>query len=244
MVSGKYSALSGALAREQSMRNVAANLSNVNTTGFKKDRLSFGALLKGATQASEAQGVNYARIRTITPDFSQGSMIITGRKLDVAIEGRGFFKVQKNNEIYYTRAGKLMLDENGMVKTEGGMNLLGAGNEPLQIDTALGKDIFIAQNGSIAVNGTQIDSKIQVFAIGDTSKLIKAGNSLFKLMEGTDQPMEDYRVIQENLETSNVSMMEEMTAMIDNHRAFEANTKLLENYRRINDKQDELGSIG
>ena len=56
--------------------------------------------------------------------------------------------------------------------------------------------------------------------------------------------MEDYRVIQENLETSNVNMMEEMTAMIDNHRAFEANTKLLENYPRISDKQDELGSIG
>ena len=56
--------------------------------------------------------------------------------------------------------------------------------------------------------------------------------------------MEDYRVIQGNLETSNVNMMEEMTAMIANQRAFEAHTKVLESYSKLNEKQDELGSIG
>ena len=54
------------------MRNVAANLANVNTTGFKKDRISFAAILKGAKQDSEAQGINYARIRKITPISARG----------------------------------------------------------------------------------------------------------------------------------------------------------------------------
>ena len=70
MVSGKYSALSGGVAREQALSNIAANLANVNTTGFKKDRLSFAAMLKGAKQTGQTQGINYARIRTIGADFT------------------------------------------------------------------------------------------------------------------------------------------------------------------------------
>jgi len=243
MVSGKYSALSGALAREQAMNNIASNLANVSSTGFKKDRLSFAALLQGAKQTGETRGINHARIRTISADFSQGGMETTGRPLDVAIDGPGFFKVQKGEEIFYTRAGRLMLDSNGMVKTEDGFTVLGAGNSPLQIDTSLGKDIVIAESGEISVNGEQT-GQIQVFSVEDQNQLVKTGNALYKLTEGADQPLAEYRVIQGNLETSNVNMMEEMTAMIASQRAFEAHTKVIESYSRLSDKQDELGSIG
>lgn len=244
MVSGKYSALSGAVAREQALSNIASNLANVNTTGFKKDRLSFAAMLQGAKQTSDTRGINYARIRTIGADFSQGGMQTTGRALDVAIDGPGFFKVQKDNETFYTRAGRLMLDNNGMVKTEDGFAVLGAGNTPLQIDTALGKDIVIAESGEISVNGADSGSRMQVFAIEDQKQLVKTGNSLYKLAEGDDQPLAEYRVVQGNLETSNVNMMEEMTAMIAMQRAFEAHTKVIESYSKIGQKQDELGSVG
>ncbi|WP_319588671.1 flagellar basal-body rod protein FlgF [uncultured Desulfobulbus sp.] len=244
MVSGKYSALSGAVAREQAMSNLAANLANVNTTGFKKDRISFSAMLKGAKQTSETQGINYARIRKIGADFSQGGMQTTGRNLDVAIDGPGFLKVMKNDEIFYTRAGRLMLDSNGMVKTEDGFTVLGAGDTPLQIDTSLGKDIVIAESGEIAVNGTLAGSQVQVFSIKDQDKLVKVGHSLYKLAEGDAQPLTDYRVIQGNLEASNVNMMEEMTSMIATQRAFEAHTKVIESYSQLSQKQDELGSIG
>jgi fagellar hook-basal body proteins len=111
MGSGKYSALSGAVAREQAMSNVAANLANVSTTGFKKDRISFAAILRGAQQASDARGINFARIRKIGVDFSQGGMQPTDRPLDVAIDGPGFFKVRKGGETFYTRSGRLMLDD-------------------------------------------------------------------------------------------------------------------------------------
>jgi flagellar basal-body rod protein FlgF len=245
MVSGKYSALSGAVAKEQAMGNVASNLANVNTTGFKKDRISFAAILRGISQTNDAQGINYSRIRKIGTDFSQGGLQPTGSPLDVAIDGEGFFKVQKNNEIFYTRAGHLMLDETGMLKTQDGLNVLGASDDPLQIDTTAGKNIVIAENGSISINGTAASGKIQVFSVEDQGKLTKAGNSLYKLEAGTAaQPLETYRVLQGNLETSNVNMMDEMTAMISNQRAFEAHHKVLESYSRISDKQDELGSIG
>lgn len=244
MVSGKYSALSGAVAREQAMSNVAANLANVSTTGFKKDRISFAAMLKGAKQASDTKGINFARIRKIGADFSQGGMETTGRSLDVAIDGPGFFKVMKNNETFYTRAGRLMVDSNGMVKTEDGFTVLGDGDAPLQIDTTLGKDIAIAESGEISVGGTLAGSRIQVFSVEDQDKLTKVGNSLYTLSEGTAQPLADYRVLQGNLETSNVNMMEEMTAMIDHQRAFEAHIKVVESYSTLGQKLDELGSIG
>ncbi|ADW18389.1 flagellar hook-basal body protein [Desulfobulbus propionicus DSM 2032] len=243
MGSGKYSALSGAVAREQAMSNVAANLANVSTTGFKKDRISFAAILRGAQQASDARGINFARIRKIGVDFSQGGMQPTDRPLDVAIDGPGFFKVRKGGETFYTRSGRLMLDDNGMVKTEDGLNVLGAGNEPLQIDTALGKDIVIAESGDISVAGTLTGNRIQVFAVPDQDKLKKAGNALYALEEGGDQPLADYRVLQGSLETSNVNMIEEMTAMVDTQRTFEAHLKALESYSKLGEKQDELGSV-
>lgn len=226
------------------MNNVAANLANVSTTGFKKDRVSFAAILRGTAQTAEASGLNYSRIRKIGVDFSQGGMQTTDRPLDVAIDGEGFLKVQKGQETFYTRAGRLMIDDNGMLKTEDGLNVLGAGNEPLQIDTAQGKDIVIAENGEISVNGAAVGSRIPVFSVENQDKLVKAGNSLYKLEEGGDQPLTDYRLLQGNLETSNVNMMEEMTAMISNQRSFEAHNKLIESYSKLSEKQDELGSVG
>lgn len=244
MGSGKYSALSGAVAREQAIGNIAANLANVNTTGYKKDRVGFAAILQGAQQAVDARGINYTRIREIGTDFTQGGMRTTGRSLDIAIDGEGFFKVQRNNEIFYTRSGHLMLDENGLLKTSEGLTVLGEGNQPLQLDPALGANIHIDEVGTISVNGIAADGRLQLFAVNDPQELIKTGTSLYRLEEGAgDQPMEVFRVIQGNLETSNVNMMEEMTTMIATQRAFEAHLKALEAYSKLSEKQDELGSV-
>lgn len=244
MGSGKYGALSGAVAREQAMSNIASNLANISTTGFKKDRISFAAILRGTQQAENASGINYSRIRKISTDFSQGGMQTTERPLDVAIDGEGFFKVQKGQETYYTRSGRFMLDENGFLKTGDGANVLGAGNDPLQIDTTQGKDIYIAENGDISVNGKVIGVQVGVFTVDDTQQLTKVGDSRYRLQQGGDRPMTNARTLQGNLETSNINMIEEMTAMIATQRAFEANTKVLESYSNLGEKLDELGTVG
>ncbi len=227
------------------MDNIAANLANVNSTGFKKNRISFASILRGAKQTEETRGINYARIRKIGTDFSQGGMIPTARPLDVAIDGQGFFKVRQNNEIYYTRAGHFMVDENGMVKTAEGLNVLSTGNEPLQLETNGAKGILIDDSGNISINGTLADGRLQVFSVSDQDKLIHTAGTLFKLDQGaTDQPMETFRVVQGSLESSNVNMMEEMVSMITAQRAFDAHHKVLESYSKLSDKLDELGSLG
>jgi flagellar basal-body rod protein FlgF/flagellar basal-body rod protein FlgG len=244
MVSGKYSAVSGAVAREQALSNLAANLANLSSPGFKKDRISFAAMLQGAKQTGQTEGVNYARVRTITPDLSQGAMETTGRPLDVAIDGPGFFKVQKNNETFYTRAGSLQLDANGLVTTSEGLTVLGASDAPVQIDTTQGQHIAIAETGDIAVDGSTTGARLQIYGVDDPNKLIKVGKTLYRLNGGSDLPANESRVLQGYLESANVNMMEEMTAMIAAQRAFEAHTKVIESYSRIGEKQDELGSVG
>ncbi|MBM9616498.1 flagellar basal-body rod protein FlgF [Desulfobulbus rhabdoformis] len=244
MGSGKYSALSGAIAREQAMSNVAANLANISTTGFKKNRISFESVLKGTQQTGNANGKNLARIRTISTDFSAGGMQTTDRPLDVAIDGEGFFKVEKGGEQYYTRSGRFMLDANGFLKTEDGASVLGTANDPLQVDTTQGKDIHISETGEISVNGVNAGVQIGVFSVNDPQQLVKVGDSLFTLKQGGDQVAVGARVLQGNLETANINMVEEMTAMIATQRAFEANTKVLESYSTIGQKLDELGTVG
>ena len=245
MGSGKYSALSGAVAREQAMANIAANLANVTTTGFKKDRVSFAAVLRSARQVEAARGINHTRVQRIGTDFSQGGLQETGRPLDLAIEGEGFFKVRRGGEFFYTRAGHLQLDADGMVKTAEGLNLVDGGNQPLQLDTVTARDLVIAEDGRISINGEMTDAQIQVVAFADPKLLVKAGDTLYRAGEGAvERPAENTRVLQGSLETANVNMMEEMTAMVRTQRAFEAHHKALESYSKLGEKLDELGSLG
>ena len=245
MGSGKYSALSGAVAREQAMANIAANLANVTTTGFKRDRASFASVLRGASQIEAGRGINHTRIQQIASDFSQGGLQETGRPLDLAIDGEGFFKVRRGGEVFYTRAGHLQIDENGMVKTSEGLNLVDGANQPLQLDTTTAREIVIAESGEISVDGEVSDGRIQVVTVNDPKRLVKAGTTLYRGGEGvTDQPLETGRVIQGSLETANVNMMEEMAAMVRTQRSFEVHHKAIESYSKLGEKLDELGTLG
>jgi flagellar basal-body rod protein FlgF len=245
MVSGKYSALSGALAKEQALNNIANNLANVNTTGFKRDRVSFESVLRGINQRGAAKGINYARIGAIGPDLSPGALRVTDRELDVAIEGEGFFKIQRANDTLYTRSGQFTLDEDGMLKTQDGSNVLGIGNQAIQFDPLAGNHITIGPDGQISIDGQATGSQLQVFTIQDPQQLEKVGDSMFRLKQGAnDQPAADSRILQGSLETSNVNMMEEMVAMINGQRLFEAHHKALQSYSALGEKLDELGTVG
>lgn len=245
MVSGKYSALSGAVSREQAMANITNNLANVNSSGFKKNRISFEALLRGGQQVSESGGINYNRIRKIGIDLSQGPLRQTGRPLDVAISGEGFFKVRRGNELLYTRNGNFYTDSNGMLKTSQGFNVLNESNTPIQLFDVEGKKIHIDESGSITLDSTPSGEKIQVFLVADPEKLSKAGDSLLRLAPGVAAlPTNDSPVIQKSLEGSNVNMVEEMVLMIDTQRKFDAFLKVQKSYSTLGEKQSELGTVG
>ncbi len=162
MVSGKYSALAGAISREQAIANLSNNLANVNTTGFKKSNISFEAVLSGTTQDNAAKGVNYDRIGKNYTDFSPGPLRSTGNPLDLAIEGEGFFKVLGPDGILYTRRGDLVINQEGLLTTSNGLPVLADGNAPITIpDTDVSK-IVVRDDGTIHTigpRGFQIGSR-------------------------------------------------------------------------------------
>ncbi|MCP5029129.1 MAG: flagellar hook protein FlgE [Actinomycetia bacterium] len=138
MIRSMYAAVSGLRAHQNMMDVVGNNISNVNTTGFKRSRIIFQDILSQTLQgASEPQsgfgGTNPmqiglgTRVAAITPSLSQGALQRTGRPLDVAIEGDGFFVVSQAGERLFTRAGAFFVDESGSVVTAAGGRIQGWG---------------------------------------------------------------------------------------------------------------------
>ncbi|WP_456388238.1 flagellar basal-body rod protein FlgF [Desulfolithobacter sp.] len=242
MVSGKYSALSGAVAREQAMSTISNNLANVSTSGFRKDRVSFESLLRGRQQVNEAKGINFTRIRKIGTDFTPGPMRQTDNPLDLAIDGKGFFMVQDQTTSYLTRQGHFIVDQDGFIKTPAGHNLLDDGGGPVQISGYSGKSIIIDNNGNISVDGT-VESRVQIYTVDDPDQLKKAGHSLFTFDGAIPVPDPESRVVQGHLELSNVNMMEEMVLMINTLRKYEAYHKAMKSYSKLGEKQSELGTV-
>ena len=249
MVSGKYSALAGAISREQSIANISANLANVSTNGYKKAMISFESILKGAQQTNEAKGINYNRIRSNYTDFTPGAMRQTEAPLDLAISGDGFFKVLGPNGVHYTRRGDFAINQDGLLTTSNGLPVLDdAGSEITIPDTETSK-IAVGDDGTIYLldrdaNREEV-ARVAVVEIEDKSQLKRETDTTFSLENGvTDRESESYRVIQGHLELSNVNMAAEMARMIDSNRTFETYHKVLKSYSTISEQQQELGTVG
>lgn len=248
MVSGKYSALAGAVAREQAIANISNNLANVSTAGYKKSRVSFESLLRGEKQILNAKGINYSRIKENFSDFSPGPINPTENPLDVAIRGDGFFKVQGPNGILYTRNGNLKLDSGGRLLNTEGMPVLDDGNGEITLPSSELSKIIIDSSGTISImssDGIATEAgQLAVVSVDDPLSLKREANTLFSLKEGGNEiPAEETTVSQGSLEVSNVNMTEEMALMINSNRTFQTYHKVLESYKALGEKQDELGTV-
>ena len=249
MVSGKYSALAGAISREQRMANISSNLANINTIGYKKNSMVFESLLTGEKQRTQSKGINYSRIRDNFTDFSEGPVRETSNPLDVAIHGDGFFKVQAPDGIRYTRRGDFHVDSDGTLLTGNNMPVLDGANSPINIPETEISKISVNTLGEISTltfdGGRTVVGEIGVVTIADTSKLKRESDTLFSLEEGAGETVIDEpRLAIGNLELANINMTEEMALMIESMRTFESYQKVMKAYSQLSQKQDELGSLG
>lgn len=249
MVSGKYSALSGAIAREQAISNVSNNLANISTTGYRRSQVSFEAILRGERQTQEAKGINYSRVRQNFSDFSGGPLRQTEDPLNFAINGDGFFKVQGPNGPLYTRRGDFTINAAGLLTTSSNLPVLDENNGQITLpDTATGK-IAVDDKGNISLlglQGAQTEvTRMAIVAINDKGKLKRESDTTFSLDPGgAEQPSENSRVVQGSLELANVNMSSELAQMIDSFRTFETYHKVLKSYSTIGETLDELGTLG
>jgi len=240
-------ARTGLDAQNEKMRVIANNLANVNTTGFKRDRANFETLAyqqitapgaQATDQNKYATGMNLGsgvQIQGTARIDTQGSMQITGNSLDLAIQGSGFFQVQKpDGTTGYTRDGSFSRTADGTVVNSQGMAL----QPPIQIpDNATG--ITIGADGTVSVTtqgATQssIVGKIQTVRFTNPSGLQADGDNLLSETAASGAPQVgdagvDGRgtISQGSLESSNVDITEELVDMIETQRAYEVNSKVI-----------------
>jgi flagellar basal-body rod protein FlgG len=241
-----YSAATGMEAQQLNLNTIANNLANVNTPGFKRSKIEFQDLLyqKPRESGTDSGGGNLvptgvevgngSRVAATSKVFTQGQLTNTGEKLDVAIQGEGFFEVQRpDGTIGYTRAGSFKLSAQGQVVTIDGLPVL-SGFQPIPSGTT---NVAISEDGQVTVqtaNGSQSFS-LTLSRFANPSGLRSLGGNLYEETAASGTPENGKpgeqgfgRTIQGYTEASNVNIVEEMVNLIVAQRAYEINSKSIQ----------------
>lgn len=243
-----HTASLGMYAQQMNIDTIAHNISNVNTTGFKKTRLEFQDLLYSMLRQPTVDENNQAAptglylglgVRTAATQtlFNDGNLTNTGNPLDVALVGEGFFKIEVpgEEEPLYTKDGAFKLDSAGTLVTVDGYRVIGV--EPLAEGAS---NISIARDGTVTYNTADSDEPveggiIEVARFVNPAGLERVGHNLYRRTaasgDAIDWDPEADRTIyleQSYLEASNVQVVEEMVNMILAQRAYETNSKVIQ----------------
>ncbi len=237
----------GLSAQDMNLTTISNNLANVSTTGFKRDRAEFQDLLYQvrrqpggqATQDSElpsglqlGTGVRIAGTQKI---FTAGSLQTTEQPLDMAINGRGFFQVLlPDGTVSYSRDGGFHMNADGQIVTANGYAL-----EPAIVVPPETQTFTVGEDGTVSVTTfgdpqPQIIGNIQIADFINPAGLQAIGGNLFLETAASGAPQVSNpglnglgTVLQNTLENSNVSVVEELVNMITTQRAYEMNSKVI-----------------
>ncbi|GAB4349018.1 MAG: flagellar basal-body rod protein FlgG [Candidatus Abyssubacteria bacterium] len=237
----------GMTAQQLSLDVIANNLANVNTTAFKKSRADFQDLLYQtlrAPGATSSQGFEVpagiqlghgVSVAAVTKIFLQGPFTQTGNALDIAIEGDGFYQITlPDGEIAYSRDGSFTLNRDGIIVTADGF--------PLEPEITIPEDsinITVGTDGTVSVtlsDGT-IDEvgQIELARFINPAGLLSQGRNLFRETESSGDPIltqpgeEGAGTLRQGfLESSNVSVVDEIVQLIITQRAFEVNSTVIQ----------------
>jgi flagellar basal-body rod protein FlgG len=236
----------GVQAQDAKLQAIANNLANVNTVGFKRDRVVFedlfyqveaqpGAQSADNTVSNGVQLGNGTRLVGTQKVFTNGNLQTTSQPLDVAISGAGFLQVRRpNGEPAFTRAGQLQVDANGTLTNAQGLALVPQITVP-QNATA----ITIGENGMVSATVAGATAPTELGQLTLTSfvnpaGLLALGENLFSETAASGNANEGRpgdgamgKLKQGALEGSNVQVVEEMVDMIAAQRTYEMNTKVL-----------------
>ena len=222
-----YAASAGAFNNQRRLDVLANNLANINTPGFKQDRLIFRVPVEsekeGDSQTSYLQGSASPIPSGARTDFSQGVLRHTGNPLDLALDGTGFFCIQAPGGTHYTRNGRFTVNEDGVLATMGGHPVLGKGGE-IRID---GSDVSVDEEGKVSVDGSEVGT-LKVVSASQPESLKKMGNTLFAADESGVKDAEGVKIRMGYLETSNVNSIKVMVEMIDISRSYESYQKTIQ----------------
>lgn len=248
MVRGLYTAASGMYAQQHQIDVTSNNIANVNTAGFKKDRAEFQDLMYqklnytgGATSENTRNPTGMdvglgVRVSGVQKSFEEGDLQTTGNTFDIAIEGKGFFKItMPDGEIAYTRNGGFKVNEEGTIVNGNGYPM-----EPEIIVPDNLVDINIAPSGLITATdpATGLEQELGQITLADfinPAGLKPIGESLFQVSSASGDPIEanptedQFGGLRQGfIEMSNVALVTEMVDLITAQRAYEANSKSIQ----------------
>lgn len=257
MMRALWTGASGMIAQQTGLDNIANNLSNVNTTGYKKETATFQTLLysKLQTKVTDNEGNpkpvigqvgSGVRVSSIISNFEQGAADETGNNLDMMIDGNGFFMVRMpDGSTAYTRNGafRLALQSDGTLclANSDGLQLLNTAEEiisfPSTIDSA---QIVIDEYGTVLYpdeNGREQASRVLIglAQFNNPAGLLKISGTLYQessasgtaRLEAQDTAIKKSRIITQYLEASNVQTADEIVDLIVTQRAYEMNSKVI-----------------
>ena len=261
MIRALYTAASGMNAQQANIDNIAHNLANVNTTGFRRSRVEFEDLvyqkIKAAGSPSSSEGESPvgleaglgSRAVATSRNFTSGNLRSTGSSLDIAVEGSGFFQLAlPGGETGYTRAGMFHVNGQGEVVTNEGSALQPALNIP-----ANATSITISKDGIVSVTvpgqGTpQQVGTLELAQFQNPAGLEARGGNIYVATNASGDPTTGVpgtdglgTLVQGFVEDSNVSVVEEMVNMILGQRAYEANSKVI---RAADEMLQQVNGLG
>jgi len=216
--SGAYVAASGVSNRLEQLDRLAADIANATTAGYKgqqtstaaAERESFDDVLQSAIDVTEGR----TRI-----DMRSGTLASTGRDLDVAIEGDGFFVIETPNGERYTRSGHFTRRSDGTLVTADDYPVMGEGG-PIQIPANVA--VQFTDDGTVR-SGAQALGKLRVVDIGDSRSLERTGQASFKMPAGSSPaPAGNAQVRGGMLEQSNVSVVDRVAQLVGVTRSYDA----------------------
>jgi flagellar basal-body rod protein FlgF len=214
----------GALTREFDI--IAHNMANVSTAGFKRRCNSF-------TQALAAQGDGPAAADGGNQsqgifDFSQGRLVQTGRRLDFALHGKGFFVVESPEGPLYTRHGVFRTNPNGQIVDGAGRLVAGLSGTLIVPQNADESQVHVSDDGRIHAGQAALGQFRIVEFPGNEDQLLPAGANCFRAPLGVEPVDAPQTVVRQGYqEASNVKIIDELVNMIMVSRLYEANTKLV-----------------
>jgi len=245
MVNGLYTARNGMMLLQEMMDNTTHNLSNANTSGFKKSLMASVAQvdIKRNDQLKLHQDEEHQMSENYI-DYSQGSLIMTENPFDLALENSGFFEVETPNGVRYTRNGSFTRNGMGDLVTLQGYRVLGEDGAPINLDEE--SEFSVSAAGKVYGNGKEV-AKLSIVDFADKrTELGREGHNLYYAKPNVEPQQAVKTTIKQGfLESSNVSVVDSMVEMIRFQRNYEANQKSVQSEDETLTKAvNDVGRVG
>ncbi len=207
---------------------IANNIANANTDGFKSEQPLFEEYISpNASGENTSPDIIFSMDTGVTRNMQQGNILRTGSPLDTALGIDGFFSVQRDGGVAYTRNGNFKLSSKGELVTSDGLKILDSQSNPIVLPSNSGMP-EIAKDGTISLSGQTLQ-RLGVFKMESPAAMQNIGGNLYTTDEKPSPlPARDVTIIQGSVEMSNVESITEMTRMIDVLRKYQTASQLID----------------